>query len=379
MAQPQKLFFTFPDNTLGYECRGCAACCKGLGVGLDAMAGEHRSLAAHYPGLTSFLQSKGGAWSARNPRGACWFLRDDGLCRVEVDHGRDSKPGACRLFPFNRVFRLGELTIVDFNSVICPLQIVDEGDEVLSGPVRHTDIALEIASISDRALIGTVLPSNDPAADAKRFASREERIARSCFTEARQEEPDMDAVLAEKLPRRTRPALLRCSVDPAFEFIVGASPSLPSRDTLARALVLTPSLRFNERYGPRQYDEGDAILTALPGMWLAWLYFAAQAEVLAEQTLSIQQLTSVWVDQAALSYAMARWSDKARLEPGPVDLPDDPILRPALVALGNNAASKGNTLGQLMTSAAKHLEPMERVVFVRASEPILKRLAFATR
>ena len=71
----------------------------------------------------AFLRRRGEAITAFNPRDRCWFLADDGLCRIEVEDGRDAKPASCRLFPFNRVFRIGGYTVVDYNSVICPLHV----------------------------------------------------------------------------------------------------------------------------------------------------------------------------------------------------------------------------------------------------------------
>ncbi len=54
----------------------------------------------------------------------CWLLQPSGLCDVEVTLGRAQKPATCRLFPFNRLFDVGDALIVDFNSRVCPLQDV---------------------------------------------------------------------------------------------------------------------------------------------------------------------------------------------------------------------------------------------------------------
>ncbi|MEN8263417.1 MAG: YkgJ family cysteine cluster protein, partial [Nitrospirota bacterium] len=86
--------------------RDCGACCKGLGIGLDATAGQVGELTGHYPELIPFLRKRGDTWTAFNPRGNCWFIDGDGLCRIEVDHGRETKPASCRLFPFNRIWLL---------------------------------------------------------------------------------------------------------------------------------------------------------------------------------------------------------------------------------------------------------------------------------
>ena len=143
-------YFTWPDRGLRYDCRGCGACCKGLGIGLDAIGGQLVALVARRPELAAFVRKRGDAVTAFNPRDRCWFLADDGLCRVEVEDGRAAKPASCRLFPFNRVFRAGSYTIVDFNSVICPLQLAPDRDGA-----AHADVLAEIATIQDPAIIGT--------------------------------------------------------------------------------------------------------------------------------------------------------------------------------------------------------------------------------
>jgi len=120
------VYFTWPDRRFRYQCRGCGACCKGHGIGIDVAGGQLVQLLARRPALAAFLRRRGDAITAFNPRDRCWFLADDGLCRIEVDDGRAAKPASCRLFPFNRIFRLGPYTIVDYNSVICPLHVADD-------------------------------------------------------------------------------------------------------------------------------------------------------------------------------------------------------------------------------------------------------------
>lgn len=105
------VYFTWPDQRFRYECRGCGACCKGHGIGLDLAAGQLVQLVQRRPEITAFLRRRGDAITAFNPRDRCWFLADDGMCKVEVEDGRDAKPASCRLFPFNRVFRIGAYTV----------------------------------------------------------------------------------------------------------------------------------------------------------------------------------------------------------------------------------------------------------------------------
>ena len=92
-----RIYFTWPDGRFTYECATCGACCRGLGIGLDATGGQTRRLLTLYPGLTPFMRKRGATYTAFNPRGQCWFLTDDGLCRVEVEHGRADKPASCQV------------------------------------------------------------------------------------------------------------------------------------------------------------------------------------------------------------------------------------------------------------------------------------------
>lgn len=309
-------YFTWPDGRFRYECRGCGACCKGHGIGLDVAGGQLVQLVARRPEIAAFLRRRGDAITAFNPRDRCWFLADDGLCRVEVEDGRAAKPASCRLFPFNRVFRLGAYTIVDYNSVICPLAVVGEGG------VRHAEVASEIATIADAALVGTPLPARDAAAEGPAFVETERATATAVFAAA--EIPDLAAAWAAQADLGAL-ALEQQSASAAFEAILGSPWHAPSAATLAAALWLTPSMRFNELYGPRQYAARSTMAPVLARMWLAWLGFAALGESLARRALGLQELTTLWSEQAPLLHAVARWQDTPALKPDPIELPgNDP-------------------------------------------------------
>jgi hypothetical protein len=71
-------YFTWPDGRFRYECRGCGACCKGHGIGIDVKAGQLVQLVAKRPELAAFVRRRGDAITAFNPRDRCWFLRTTG-------------------------------------------------------------------------------------------------------------------------------------------------------------------------------------------------------------------------------------------------------------------------------------------------------------
>ena len=61
----------------------------------------------------------------------------------------------------------------------------------------------------------------------------------------------------------------RDAASAAFTALLGTAWQVPSLPTLTAAGWLTPSLRFNELYGPRQYAPRPAMLDVLPRMWCA--------------------------------------------------------------------------------------------------------------
>jgi Fe-S-cluster containining protein len=360
-----QVYFTWPDRRLSYRCAGCGACCKGLGIGIDVAGGQLAALVERRPSLVPFLRRRGDAVTAFNPRDRCWFLADDGLCRVEVEDGRAAKPASCRLFPFNRVFRLGALTVVDYNSVICPLRVDDPAGDAT--PVAHADILAELATIRDPALVGTELPADGDGAE---ILAAERALAGRCFATA-----TATAELADDVAGDARDV---AAVDAALTAILGAPARLPDGATRAAALALVPSLRFNELWGPRQYAGRAAMRGVLPAMTRAWLGFAAIGAELAARPLGMQELTTLWSEQAALAYAAARWSDIPAIKPGPLELPgNDPggLVRALGQAIVDNRARRVS-LGALATPLFARASSIDRVTALKLAEPVL-RAAFA--
>ena len=114
------LHFAFADGAIGYDCVVCGSrCCKGLGFALGG--GELVQLLARAPAMAPFVQPMRGAVHVLDLEDGCWVLADDGQCGLERDHGRQAKPSTCRLFPVNRLVRLGETMVVDLQLSHCPL------------------------------------------------------------------------------------------------------------------------------------------------------------------------------------------------------------------------------------------------------------------
>ncbi|HEY0479573.1 MAG TPA: YkgJ family cysteine cluster protein [Kofleriaceae bacterium] len=364
------MYFTWPDRRFRYDCRGCGACCKGHGIGLDVAGGQLVQLLARRPAIAAFLRRRGDAITAFNPRDRCWFLADDGLCRIEVEDGRAAKPASCRLFPFNRVFRIGPYTVVDYNSVICPLTVSDDG---VGDGIRHADIAAEIAAIEDPAVVGTPLPARDPAAEGRAFVDAERTVAAAIFA-APGDLPAAWAAQADAAALDRERDLAAA----AFTAILGTAWQLPSLPTLTAAGWLTPSLRFNELYGPRQYAPRSTMAPVLARMWLAWLGFAALGEQLAGRPLGLQELTTLWSEQAPLMHAVARWAEIPALKPGAIELPGtDPghVVRSLAQAFIDNRKAR-RPLGDLI--AGLPTDPTTRVTALKLAEATL-RAGFAGR
>jgi len=363
----ERIYFTWPDRRFTYECRGCGACCKGHGIGIDVAGGQLVQLLGRRPALTAFLRRRGDAITAFNPRDRCWFLADDGLCQIEVDDGREAKPASCRLFPFNRVFRIGSYTVVDYNSVICPLHVGD-GDGI-----AHADVSAEIEHVTDATIIGTQLPARDAEAEGRAFVESERPIADAVFAAALLD--DARSIVATAWGAQADAAALdgeRAHATAAFQGILGTAFQLPSPHTLATACWLTPSLRFNELYGPRQYAPRSTMSPVLARMWLAWLGFAALGEQLARRSLGLQELTTLWSEQAPLMHAVARWSETPSLKPGPIELPGvDPggLVKQLGQAFVDNRKAR-QPFGALVTALGS--DPTTRVTALKSADALLR-------
>ncbi len=141
---PFAVYFSFADGALGYHCRECGyRCCRGAGFG--ATRDELVQLSRRYPLLPMFVVPQRDPAeplvNLTNFSPSCFFLQGDGLCRVEVEHGRELKPYVCRAFPANQLQRSGVLLVAELN-FLCPLQpAAGRGDVV---PVRHAQVMADL-------------------------------------------------------------------------------------------------------------------------------------------------------------------------------------------------------------------------------------------
>src|SRR5688572_17583902 len=118
-----EIFFAFPDGVFHHVCAECTAlCCRGQGFA-GSLKREMNFVFRNYPPLASLVtEREGDIVTVATPAGRCFFLRNDNLCQIELDHGRDRRPGICLLFPFNDFSRIGN-TLVVAPHFMCPLPL----------------------------------------------------------------------------------------------------------------------------------------------------------------------------------------------------------------------------------------------------------------
>lgn len=371
-----QLLFTFLDGAFRYDCATCGqACCRGKGIALDA-GRELVPLLKRAPQLAPFLEPLAGGY-VRLPdvTDGCWFLRSDGMCRYETEFGRDAKFTTCRLFPFNRVFRIGSLRVVDVNSVVCPIE-----DAHGSGRgVSHAELQSELAALSDSSLTQntTELPvgarelrwqlletslleqsaQHLQSPDYVQFAAQQESATRH-------QQGQSNSLVSQATDQ------LRALLDQWIE-LYGLRPDPAYAQATARSLtLLTPSLRFNALF--RRSALGYAQLCSqLPRQLLATWYLSTLAAQVHGKALSLRAITELHQAQTAQRGLLARLAEPATLR-GPLTAPDVPgsvqrVLQVLQKQLGSTSSS--HSLGAQLVAVAKELPPAERALLV----PLLLR------
>jgi hypothetical protein len=122
-SQEIPVYMAFPDGVFHYVCAECTAlCCRGQGF-VGSLEREMPSLLSLYPARGSAVVLRQGSILAfGTPAGRCFFLDEDNLCRVEKEHGKDLKPSACSLFPFNEFNRIGNVIAIR-PQFMCPIRL----------------------------------------------------------------------------------------------------------------------------------------------------------------------------------------------------------------------------------------------------------------
>ena len=327
-------YFTFPDGGLKYDCPTCGQqCCRGKGFALGA--GELVPLLTKAPSLAPHLYLRpGGSLGAVDLTDGCWFLANDGNCGLEVAHGRAYKPSTCRLFPFNRVFRIGEVRVVDMNSILCPLQITS-GDGV-----RWADLSREIDELAGSPLIDVAATTPlDLPAD---WLTIERAVA------------DSDPLAVEPELARTWGRLYGLDAAEQTRLEALIAPQLK---------LLVPSLRFNTLFRKEGglYPQQAKIL---PLRTRALGLLSALAARAAGRTPSLRSMTELWQMQSSTLDVLAHFSEPVHVLRPQFDADVPAPLQPALGVLLGGAFRGGKSLGELVEAAAGVLAPEARPLAV---------------
>ena len=320
-------YFTFPDGGLKYDCPSCGQlCCRGKGFAFGGA--ELVQLVKKAPRLAPHLYLRaGGSIGAVDVTDGCWFLAGDGNCALESEHGRALKPSTCRLFPFNRVFKVGEVRVVDMNSVLCPLQPA-HGDGV-----RWADLSREIDELSGSPLLDVA--ATTPLDLPGDWLALERR-------------------LMEEDPMQAEPELVR-------EWSTVYQTGNAAEEEAVRPLLklLAPSLRFNTLFRKEGGGPYPHLIELLPRRVRALGFLAALGN-----RPSLRSLTEIWTQQSLILDVLTNWEEPVQLMKPQFDADIPEPLQPALGTLLGGAFRGGKTLGDLVKGAAATMEPPMRPLAV---------------
>src|SRR5215213_2478781 len=118
------VYMAFPDGVFHYVCRECTLVCCFRSDQFDGgFDGEIKTLVRLYPALELVAtRRRGNVTTFSTPSGRCSFLGGDSLSAIEKEHGKETKPTACSIFPFNHFSRIGKTIAVSPN-FLCPLGV----------------------------------------------------------------------------------------------------------------------------------------------------------------------------------------------------------------------------------------------------------------
>lgn len=391
-------FFTFLDGAFRYDCASCGqACCRGKGIAIDAQR-ELVPLLRRAPGLAAFVEPLAGGY-VRLPdvTDGCWFLRPDGLCSYEQDHGRAAKFTTCRLFPYNRVFRAGAVRVVDVNSVVCPIQ-----DALATGAgVTHAELRAELEAIGDgpltsnaadlpegarelrwHALEQAILTESErflATADYVDFAAWQESKTRLHLGAARTSDKaaELHALLLQwsALYPAAIAATATAGDNAAGNGAASGDGSAAARAASRAVTLLTGSLRFNAlfRRGAGSYRSGVA---PLGRQLLATWFLTWRAALATGRPPSLRAVTELHQAQAAQRALLARFGEPAELRELPPAPDAPPAVQEALRRLSKQPAGKDpGSLGAQLAQAATELPVEQRAWLI----PLLLRAGPALR
>jgi Fe-S-cluster containining protein len=335
-----RTYFTFPDGGLRYDCPSCGQlCCRGKGFAFTGS--ELVPLLRKAPELGPHLYLRnGGSIGAVDVTDGCWFLAGDGNCTIETGHGRALKPSTCRLFPFNRIFKVGDIRVVDMNSLLCPLT------PVAGVGVRWADLSREIDELAGSPLVDVVptTPLDLPA-----------------------DWLELELRLQNEDPMQAEPELAR-----QWSELYG-----PGDDEAVRPILklLSPSLRFNLLFRKEGGGPYSHLIEMLPRRIRALGLLGSLGA--RRRPPSLRSLTELWTQQSQILDVLTNWDEPVQMMQPQFDASIPEELQPALGALLGGAFRGGKTLGDLVMAAAGVLEaPMRPMAVALAASQMTTLFPF---
>jgi hypothetical protein len=91
----------------------------------------------------------------------------------------------------------------------------------------------------------------------------------------------------------------------------------------------------------------------------------------------LQELTTMWSEQAPVMHAIARWHDAPQLKPGPVELPAEPRVKQLAQRFVDNRKAR-RSLGELADVLGPRDDVAARITSLKLADPILRAASYQT-
>jgi len=320
-------------------------------MGIFLTRSELDALNLRYPGLRQLASPPPAPWrelvTIAEPPPLCYFLRAEGLCGVEQEHGRALKPSGCRFFPFQRSLSTEKVAVIGY-SELCPLE-VSQGEPFA---IRHALVSREFSEVGDGGWRAGGPPPPELCVDLVQGLDRERELMEA----SRQalEAGDVDAYLAAG---GDDPSL---AVNDLCRFLGIAED--PSSETLARNFIAAgPELRL--RFALQERTPWSELPQAAFRHLTSLLPFAAVHERLSRRAPSISTLLHLQRELFPLLRLLAHLDDRPVLEQaGRIRV--SPQIREATLVLRSTVAGGGLDFRAAIARAVP--VPDHRAAFLRS-------------
>lgn len=272
-----RVYFAFPSGALNYDCVTCGAqCCRGHGYLIHGERELQAQIQTHAE-VRFFLDpcdALADHYHAQNFSPGCFFLTGDGRCRIHIERGFAAKPGTCRLFPFNGLFRVGSHVVVMPHSQLCPLEVVEPGSSLQSSHERLLHALMQYGIDAHLQQLRPASLTEDRLIDLERnivrLSERQQRVTDyGAFAAAQMEatERAIGVVVHETDPaRHALVQRLRRGIDD----VLGSAHHMADDPQIVRLVIaMTPTLRAQVLFKKPGDDSSLIDLHTLPSFLVA--------------------------------------------------------------------------------------------------------------